>query len=401
MRRSDRFWSGMWSDMTIETTLMRLFKSRGGITGGKGVSHSVLTKWLVGMSATHEVCTSLEEFAGVIFTSSEQHKDLGQAHRSRDTADIVKLNQWFDSHPPFPETSQIMSISSGVVGNSTITCYDALRVGKRAMNSIVNMTFADIKLSRKDRAFPISSVCSSIKVHDEKVVVNPTLLFQRICISKRSDEDLMKYFEYELAPFPLTLFNESGMRKTNKSVLYNLFEPTKKDICLSQMNIVVDGGFLLHRVIWQKDASFEAICNIYITYINHHYPGTTRTVVFDSYENTANSTKSQEQMRRYRLRRSGDINLTWDKPIPVKQEDFLSNPTNKTNFISLLDTKLQEKGIHTLQATDDADVLIVNTAVEQSTHNSVAVVGSGGARILVPGGPGWGQNFLSWAKLLT
>lgn len=141
------------------------------------------------------------------------------------------------------------------------------------------------------------------------------------------------------------------------------------------MNIEVDGGFLLHRVIWQKDASFEAICNSYITYINHHYPGTTRTVVFDGYENTANSTKSQEQMRRYRLRRSGDINLTWDKPIPVKQEDFLSNPTNKTNFISLLETKLQEKGIHTLQATDDADVLIVNTAVEQSTHNSVAVVG--------------------------
>ncbi|MBW0528211.1 hypothetical protein O181_067926 [Austropuccinia psidii MF-1] len=375
MRRSDRFWSGVWSDLTIETTLMRSFKSRGGITGGRGVSHSVLSKWLVGMNATHEVCTSLEEFAGVIFTSSEQHKDLGQARRSRDTADIVKLNQWFDSHPPFPETSQIMSISSGVVGDATITCYDAVRVGKRVMNSIVNLTFADIKLSRKNLALPISSVNSSIKVHDEKVVVDPTLLFQRICISKRSDEDLMKYFEYELAPFPLALFNESGMRKTNKSVLYSLFEPTKKDVLLSQMNIVVDGGFLLHRVIWQKDASIETICNSYITYVNYHYPGITRTVVFDGYANTANSTKSHEQMRRYRMRRSADINLTLDTSIPVKQEDFLSNPTNKTNFIALLQTKLQEKGINTLQASDDADVLIVKTAVEQSTHNSVAVVG--------------------------
>ncbi|CAI6370105.1 unnamed protein product [Macrosiphum euphorbiae] len=89
MRRSDRFWSGVWSDMTIETTLMRSLKSPR-ITGGRGVLHSVLTKWLVGMSATHEVCTSLEEFAVVIFTSSEQHKDLGQARRSRDTADIVR-----------------------------------------------------------------------------------------------------------------------------------------------------------------------------------------------------------------------------------------------------------------------------------------------------------------------
>lgn len=29
MRRTDRFWSGVWSDMVIETTLMRSFKSRG------------------------------------------------------------------------------------------------------------------------------------------------------------------------------------------------------------------------------------------------------------------------------------------------------------------------------------------------------------------------------------
>jgi hypothetical protein len=67
-----------------------------------------------------------------------------------------------------------MSILSGVVGDATITCYDAFRVGKRAMNSIVDLTFADVKLSRKDRALPISSVSSSIKVHDERVVVDPT-----------------------------------------------------------------------------------------------------------------------------------------------------------------------------------------------------------------------------------
>lgn len=100
-----------------------------------------------------------------------------------------------------------------------------------------------------------------------------------------------------------------------------------------------------------------------------------RAVVFDGYANSANSTKSQEQRRRYRLRRSTEINLIWNTSIPVKQEDFLSNPTNKSQFISLLQIKLQENGIQTLQATDDADVLIVKTAVEQSTHSSVAVVG--------------------------
>lgn len=375
MKRSDRFWSGVWSDMTIETTLMRSFKSRGGITGGRGVSHSVLSKWLVGMNATHEICASLEEFCGVLFTSSEQHKDFGQARRSRDTADIAKLSQWFDSYPPFPQTSEIISIASGVVGDATINCYDALRIGKEAMNKIVGLPFSSIKLSRKDRALPLSSVSSSIKIHDEKVAVDPTLLFQRMCISKRSDEDLMKFLEFELAPFPLALFNESGMRKTVKSVLYTMFEPTDNAVQLSHMNIVVDGGFLLHRVIWQKDASVATICNGYITYVNHHYPGTRRTVVFDGYSNSTNSTKLQEQKRRYRLKRSADINLTWNTSIPMKQEDFLSNPTNKSQLISLLQTKLQEYGIHTLEATDDADVLIIKTAIEQSTYSSVTVVG--------------------------
>lgn len=374
MRRSDRFWSGIWSDMTIETTLMRSFKSRGGITGGRGVSDSVLSKWLVGMSATHEICTSLEEFCGVLFTSSEQHKDLGEARRNRDKADIAKLSQWFIEHPPFPQTSDIMSIASGVVGDTTITCYDAHRIGNEAMNKIVELPFSDIKLSRKDRALPLSSVCSSIKIHDEKVAVDPTLLFQRI-INKQSEDDLSEFLKYELAPFPLALFNESGMRKTTKSVLYSIFDSTVKAVELSEMDKVVDGGFLLHRVIWQKNASVATICDGYITYINRHYPGLSRTVVFDGYLNSANSTKSQEQRRRYKLKRSADMNLSWNTAIPMKQEDFLSNPTNKSQLISLLQTKLQENGIKTLQATDDADVLIVKTAVELSTHSSVAVVG--------------------------
>ena len=33
VRRSDKFWGGLWSDLTIEQTLMRMIKSRGGLIG--------------------------------------------------------------------------------------------------------------------------------------------------------------------------------------------------------------------------------------------------------------------------------------------------------------------------------------------------------------------------------
>ena len=125
MRRSDRFLSGVWSDMTIETTLMRAFSGQGGMTRGRGVTNSTLSKWVIGMSATHDICTSLEEFCGVLFTSSEQHTDFGQARQTKDAADVTKLIEWFGKYSPFPATSDIMSIVTGVVGDKTITCYNA------------------------------------------------------------------------------------------------------------------------------------------------------------------------------------------------------------------------------------------------------------------------------------
>ena len=38
VRRSDRFWSGLWSDLVIEQTLMRFINTRGGLTRGRGIS---------------------------------------------------------------------------------------------------------------------------------------------------------------------------------------------------------------------------------------------------------------------------------------------------------------------------------------------------------------------------
>ena len=40
IRRTDKLWSGVWSDMTIEQVLMRVMKASGGLTGGWGISES-------------------------------------------------------------------------------------------------------------------------------------------------------------------------------------------------------------------------------------------------------------------------------------------------------------------------------------------------------------------------
>jgi len=243
--------------MTIETTLMRSFSSQGGMTHGRGVTNCTLSKLVIGVSATHDICTSLEEFGGVLFSTSEQHADFRQARQNKDAADIAKLTDWFEEFPPFPETRDIISIVTGVVGDTTITCYNAVAVGKQAMAKMVNSTFSNIKLARKDRALPLSIVSSSIQIKDEKIPVDPFLLFQRISISKKTDEDLKLYMEYELAPFPLALFSESGMRKSTKSALYKLFNTTTKDVHVAQIHIVFDRILHLYLTSYLTSADSE------------------------------------------------------------------------------------------------------------------------------------------------
>ena len=165
------------------------------------------------------------------------------------------------------------------------------------MNKIVGKRFSDVKLSQKNRALPLASMWNSIKVRGETVVVDPLMIFQRISISKQTDEDLKTYMKYELAPFPLSLFDENGMRKTRKAALY-VFEVSMTEIDFCDFDIVVDGGFLLHKVVWPKDSNISTICQCYIKYIRKHYLGKSCTVVFDGYSSIECSTKRAEHSRR-------------------------------------------------------------------------------------------------------
>lgn len=58
---------------------------------------------------------------------------------------------------------------------------------------------------------------NSMKVGDKKLSVNPLTLFSRTCIAQQSKDDVQDYLTYELAPFPMSLFNEDGMRNGTKS----------------------------------------------------------------------------------------------------------------------------------------------------------------------------------------
>lgn len=101
VRRSDKFWSGVWSDMSIEQILMRCMKTSGGLTHGRGISDSTLAKWILTMPVLIDVTESLQKFCNINFATSEQHVDSRSSRLSRDTDDLNKLLKFLSSYETF------------------------------------------------------------------------------------------------------------------------------------------------------------------------------------------------------------------------------------------------------------------------------------------------------------
>ncbi|GBO35003.1 hypothetical protein AVEN_274085-1 [Araneus ventricosus] len=170
------------------------------------------------------------------------------------------------------------------------------------------------------------------------------------------------------------------MRKGAKSSLFSALTPTKIEPVQGKNNfVVVDGGHLLHKVVWQRNMNFEDISKSYLTYLKTHY-GSIVAVVFDGYPSdvNGNSSKSAERIRRANLHSSHEIIFNEATCPETSQEQFLANERNKVRFIDLLKKFLQKANVTVKQAVEDADVLIVETAASvKSQYDNIFVVGEG------------------------
>ncbi|GBM89243.1 hypothetical protein AVEN_120196-1 [Araneus ventricosus] len=104
------------------------------------------------------------------------------------------------------------------------------------------------------------------------------------------------------------MFDEGGTQKGTKSSLYKVFKPCTRDFNAESGVYIIDGGHLLHRVIWKRGSTFSSICDNYVTYVRTKYKSTA-LVIFDGYpENeTVGGTKCAEWARRTQKQMSSEI----------------------------------------------------------------------------------------------
>ena len=70
--------------------------------------------------------------------------------------------------------------------------------------------------------------------------------------------------------------------------------------------------------------------------------------------------------RRARGRKEPTVSFIKEMCLTVAKDIFLSDPLNKQNFLQLLGDNLQMAGCDVFHATSDADVLIVQKAIESA-----------------------------------
>ncbi|CAG9763155.1 unnamed protein product [Ceutorhynchus assimilis] len=233
--------------------------------------------------------------------------------------DTLWLTEWLQDHNPF-KCSELLSISTGIIASPDVNCDKAQEIGEVIFNSHIEKHFTDIQYGNLRKG------------------TKSQLL-----------QELDKIYKPESMPDSDTVY-------------------------------VIDGGFLLHKVSWQKPASYNDIFLQYVNYVIHNY-NKDCVIVFDGYTKEVISTK--ESLQRCRSKGSIEISIHAQASVIIPQVDFFKNSQNKTQFINILRTYFEDVGITVHQAPRDADYLITMTAVELSMIKKHVTVVSEDTDIMV------------------
>ena len=89
---------------------------------------------------------------------------------------------------------------------------------------------------------------------------------------------------------------------------------------------VLDGGALLHRIPWNKGSTFSEILKTYSDYVLNKYE--------------VASTMDSTYMRCSKAKLGLVVSFTPDMKLSGTKDLFLSNKTNKQNFVTMLGAEL-------------------------------------------------------------
>ena len=316
-----------------------------------------------------------------------EHADLGASCMRRDLQDMQKIDIFLAEYSPFKylDNDRLISLSSGIAASDTdgITCDVADVVGNDIQVRWDMQLYGNISLKKADRIKTLTDFTQSVGTSKLKLNFESNSLFHRLVLVGERTDTIKHCFEYELTPYPTSLFKHNLMRKPNKPDLYRNFATGFMDATLPiDVTYVIDGGFLLHKVRWSSPIDMKDILPLYLGFLKKL--GRNVDIVFDGYSDTP-SVKDIEHQRRAANITSVAASRQIDentKQIGL-QDSFLANIQNKKGFIHTLSSCLKRFGFNVHQADGDADTDVVKVALSCATGLSPVAVMAEDTDILV------------------
>ena len=208
IRYSSFEWSGIWSDLCIEQTLMRFSKSDGGLTGGRFRNGDSAHKcWVQTLSHISMINRLSQKNDSKKFI----HRDLAAAQRLADEGAIATIGNWLNDMQPFDETRDrdlLVSFSTGFFSKrgDEINSEKAVEVGKVMQTKLDNQV-PSTPIETKNKVKSLSFLRGGSNVHSP-TRINALKYFNRLVIFAQRESNLEKSLAYELTPLPLSLFSE-------------------------------------------------------------------------------------------------------------------------------------------------------------------------------------------------
>ena len=179
VRRSNRFWAGLWTDLIIEQVMMRSIKSRGGLTRGRGVTEAIRLQWIYSMHKCAAAC-AMTTVTDLQHMTSEQHVELGTSRSTRDYEDLIKIQNWFDQHEPFNLNElNLHSLSSGLSTAfwDDINCDETETVGMKIHKQLDKVSVIDASIKKKEQVHCLDHLLPGIQVDKKKDSYQPYSTF--------------------------------------------------------------------------------------------------------------------------------------------------------------------------------------------------------------------------------
>ena len=220
VRRSDRFWAAIPSDLVIEQVLMASLKdTKSGLTHGRGLEEIQRLNWLYSRPAFAHIKLELDQ----LYNNDNQHinKELTNIRIKEDNKAIHKIHDYIKEHNPFKYDNQhLVDISTGI-SYPNANAHKASEIGSDIVKNMIGVAVKEYTFRKKDRIKPMGE---KVNIGKEDKVIDVQLFFQRcLVLMGNPDVNIDQLFEHELSVYPTSLYNKNGHLRSadDKAALTN------------------------------------------------------------------------------------------------------------------------------------------------------------------------------------